>query len=453
MKNQNLYKKDDLLKDEEEPIPEKYNPPNNSPKIVQNKSRNPKNKESEIKSNARSKSKGKISILLNSARKNNKSQLCLAQTTLNNIDIDKFENFDRQNQFYKWQKTYLNLHPDINNTFIERMEFDVVKRHIKEKEINRLIDENTFRIEEEKRAQTFNRLYNDANRRNEAMDNLEKMKNVLCSNDASIEKPIKKYSDEQWKKIYNERFKTYINKIKEKNDIKIKKKLELEIKKENDEINLCKVQKANKKHIKEKSNKMYNEAIKRKMKNKEKSMRVNNNDKNISEIYEVNYSNKKYKNKIKESEYDFNGEKNEINNLNNKSIDISNYLIEKNPSNVHSIKESKNMGKITFSFGLENDQENNDSDNINLIDKMQINNNNINDIDKGKEIIYNFFGERNKEHHYKNEFDNLNTQKELFNDFNNNKIDTNITDDINNNLYIKEVSYIIEQFFLRKNDG
>ena len=433
MKNHNIYKKDDLFKDEEEPIPEKYTPPINSPKKPKIKSRN-EIKEIQIKSNTKSRSVNKINKLSNTTKYNNTSQLSRSQTTLNNINTYKFENFNRQNQFYEFQKTYLNLHPDINYTFIERMEFDVVKRHIKEKEINRLIDENTFRIEEEKRAQTFNRLYNDANRRNEAMDNLEKMKNELCSNDASIEKPIKKYSDEQWKKIYNERFKTYMEKIKEKNDIKIKKKLELEIKKENDEINLCRVQKASKKHIKEKSNKMYNEAIKRKMKNKEKSMRLNN-DKNISEIDEVNYSNKKYKKKIKESVYDFNGEKNEINNLNNKSIDITNYFIEKNPSNVQSIKESKNMGKITLSFGLENEQENND---------------NNNDIDKDKEIIYNFFGERNKEKNYKNEFDNLNNQKELYNDFNNNKIDTNISDDINNNLYIKEVSYIIDQFFLRK---
>ena len=49
MKNQNLYKKDDLFKDEEEPIPEKYTPPIKSPKLFQKKSRNSKNK-SNIKS-------------------------------------------------------------------------------------------------------------------------------------------------------------------------------------------------------------------------------------------------------------------------------------------------------------------------------------------------------------------------------------------------------------------
>ena len=131
-----------------------------------------------------------------------------AKTSINNQDLNKYENFNIQNQYYKWQKAYLNLHPDINNPFIERMEFDSYKRKIKEKEINKLIGENTLKIEEEKRAQTFTRLFNDANRRNEAMDNLEKMKNILNNNNAINEEALKKYSDEQWKKIYDERFKT-----------------------------------------------------------------------------------------------------------------------------------------------------------------------------------------------------------------------------------------------------
>ena len=273
MKNQNLYKKDDLFKDEEEPIPEKYTPPINSPKKPKIKSRN-QIKEIQIKSNTKSKSLNKFNKILNTTKNNNISQLSRSQTTLNNINTYKFENFNRQNQYYKFQKTYLNLHPDINRTFIERMEFDVVKRHIKEKEINKLIDDNTIKIEEEKRAQTFHRLYKDANRRNEALDNLEKTKSVLDNNNDLSEKPLKKYSDEQWKKIYEERFKNYMEKIKEKNEIKIKKKLELKIKKENDEINLCKVHKANKKHIKEKANKMYTEALKREMKHKEKKNEI-----------------------------------------------------------------------------------------------------------------------------------------------------------------------------------
>ena len=277
------------------------------------------------------------------------------------------------------------------------MEFDSYKRKIKEKEINKLIGENTLKIEEEKRAQTFTRLFNDANRRNEAMDNLEKMKNILNNNNAINEEALKKYSDEQWKKIYDERFKTYMEKIKEKNDVKAKNNLELKLKKENDEINLCKVKKASKKHIEEHSNKMYTEALKRKMKNKEKLMRLKN-DKNIFDTNDgIDYSNTKYKKKIKESPYNFNDDENENNFVNNKSIDLSNYIIEKNSSHVQSIQESKNIGKIMDNFELENNQESNENSNINLIGNMIIKNNNINEIGKEKKIQYNFFEEQYKE--------------------------------------------------------
>jgi len=308
MKNQVLYKKDDLFIDEEEPIPEKYTPPINSPKLFPKKSRNPKNK-----LNVKSKSINSSNKQINSTKTNNISYISQAKTSINNKDLYKYENFDIQNQYYKWQKTYLNLHPDINNPFIERMEFDSYKRNIKEKEINKLIGENTLRIEEEKRAQTFTRLFNDANRRNEAMDNLEKMKNILNNNNSIAEEPLKKYSDEQWKKIYDERFKTYMEKIKEKNDVKVKNNLELKLKKEKDEINLCKVKTASKKHIKEHSNKMYIEALKRKVKNKEKLMRLKNEQNNYDANDEIDYSNKKYKKKIKESPYNFNDDENENN--------------------------------------------------------------------------------------------------------------------------------------------
>ena len=45
------------------------------------------------------------------------------------------------------------------------MEFDVYKRQIKEKEIDKLIEENKIKIEEKERNKTFNRLIEDANRR------------------------------------------------------------------------------------------------------------------------------------------------------------------------------------------------------------------------------------------------------------------------------------------------
>ena len=233
------YKKDDLFIEEEEPIPETFSPPKKS--FKQN------NIHFQAKSNKKPNRRNKINRLINPIN-TNITRISRAKTTLNNIDTSIYENFNIQKQRYNWQKTYLYLHPDINESFMKRMEFDVYKRHIKEKEIDKLIEENKIKIEEEKRQKTFNRLIKDANRRIEAMDNMEKMKNKLNNNDI-IEEPMKKYTDEEWKKIYEERFKTYMEKIKEKKENEIKQVLEKKIKKEKEEINLCKTKKASKRHI------------------------------------------------------------------------------------------------------------------------------------------------------------------------------------------------------------
>ena len=74
MKNQVLYKKDDLFIDEEEPIPEKYTPPINSPKLFPKKSRNPKNK-----LNVKSKSINSSNKQINSTKTNNISYISQAK--------------------------------------------------------------------------------------------------------------------------------------------------------------------------------------------------------------------------------------------------------------------------------------------------------------------------------------------------------------------------------------
>ena len=59
----------------------------------------------------------------------------------------------------------------------------------------------------DERISAFNRLISDANRRLEAQENLENMKNKLSEDLINNEK--KKYSDEIWNEIYKKRFKTY----------------------------------------------------------------------------------------------------------------------------------------------------------------------------------------------------------------------------------------------------
>ena len=213
MNDKTSYKKEGLfIEEEEEPIPEKYSPNKKISKITLKQSSSQNNIHILAKSNKKSTQKSRISKLMNPTNINI-SHISRAKTTLNNLDSSKYENFNIQNQRYNFQKTYLYLHPDINHSFMKRMEFDVYKRQIKEKELDKLIEENKIKIEEERRIKTFNHLIEDANRRIEAMDNLEKMKKILNNNDIT-EQPLKKYTDEQWKKIYDERFKAYLEKVK-----------------------------------------------------------------------------------------------------------------------------------------------------------------------------------------------------------------------------------------------
>ena len=447
MNNQNQIsvKKEIISNEEEEPIPEKYSP---QKKLSKSSSSHPlyqNIKEIHTKSNIKSRTRSKITNLLNPTNSNNNiSHLSRAKTTINNIDSNKYEKFNIQNQRYNFQKTYSYLHPDINHSFIKRMEFDVYKRHIKEKEINKLIEINTLKIEEEERNKAFNRLINDAIRRNEAINNLEKVKNILNNNNNIIEEPPKKYSDEQWKKIYEERFKNYLEKIKEKKENKIKSKLESEIKKENEEISLCKVKKASRKHIEKESNKMYKEAMKRTMKKKEKLMRLKNNKyifENEDEL-ELENNKKRYTKKIKESSYNFKDD----DFSHDRSIDTSNYIIGKISSFVPSIQDNKNIEKIIDNSGLENHK-----NLMNNNDKIKSNNYHKNENEK--KIKHNFFEEEQKNQNIKNELNLLNNKDDLYNNFCYDKIcDISNSEDLNKNVYINEVSYIIDQFFLRNKD-
>jgi len=85
---------------------------------------------------------------------------------------------------------------------MRRMLFDIFKRQTKDERINKLIEKNKVKITEEERIKTFNRLIEDANRRIEAQDQLEDLKNQLLKNNNTNSK---KYKDEEWEEIYEDR--------------------------------------------------------------------------------------------------------------------------------------------------------------------------------------------------------------------------------------------------------
>ena len=136
------------------------------------------------------------------------SRVSKAKTTIPNYNSSKFDNYNIQQMRYNKSKEYSNIPIDMNTDFLNRMQNDIYKRQKKEDIVNRLIEENKIKIDEDERIKTFNRLIIDANRRLEAQENLENMKNKL-EEDITLG-PQKKYSDEEWKEIYNIRFKNYV---------------------------------------------------------------------------------------------------------------------------------------------------------------------------------------------------------------------------------------------------
>ena len=181
----------------------------------------------------------------------------ISKPTINNVSINKtcsinnntsfYENFDIEQLTYSIMKNYSQLKISKDENFMERMKFDIYKRQIKEERVNKLVEQNKIKIEEEERIKAFNRLIEDANRRIEAQENLELMKNKL--EEDLTKPPEKKYTQEEWENIYKERFIAFLEEVNRKNQERIKEKREMERKEEQEEIELCKVKKASQKEI------------------------------------------------------------------------------------------------------------------------------------------------------------------------------------------------------------
>ena len=99
------------------------------------------------------------------------SRVSKAKTTLPNYDNSKYENYNIEKMRYNLVKEYSYLHIDKNENFLNRMQFDIYKRQIKEDRINKLVEQNKVKMDEDERIKAFNRLIIDANRRLEAQEN------------------------------------------------------------------------------------------------------------------------------------------------------------------------------------------------------------------------------------------------------------------------------------------
>lgn len=281
---------------------------------------------------------------INNKNKNNNSitlsRVSKAKTTLSNYDNSKYENYNLEKMRYDFLKKYSYIHVDKDENFLNRMKFDIFKRQSKEEKINALVEQNKAKIDEDERVSTFNRLISDANRRIEAQDNLENMKNKLSEDIINTDK--KKYNYEVWNEIYNKRFKNYAENCNKKKEEEYKKKEILRKKEEIDEINLCKSKKKPQKLIDEASKRMYDEAKRRKIKMNEKIDRINKYNNEIEDA-------SKYTKKIKSESYTFIDEDDLNDNSNNNRLSYNDFYVGKNIVNKkEKIRKTKGMSVSEF---------------------------------------------------------------------------------------------------------
>ena len=226
------------------------------------------------------------------------------QNSLNNILTNNQNNIQDSNELtFSIMKDYSQLNINKDEQFLNRMQFDVNKRQYKNERIKKLIEQNKKKIDEVQRIKAFNRLIEDANRRIEAQENLENLKDKLNVN--LIAPPIKKYNFEEWENVYQKRFLLFQENSKKKIEKNRKEKLEKKKKMEEDEIKMCKNKKGTKKEIDKISSKLYNDALRRRYNKSEKIKKYNNY---------IDNQPSKYKKTINSSIFTFkNGDNNKIN--------------------------------------------------------------------------------------------------------------------------------------------
>ena len=371
------------------------------------------------------------------------SRVSKAKTTLPNFDNSKFENYNIEKMRYNLLKDY-NSYIQINKDekFLNRMQFDIYKRQLKEEKINTLIERNKIKMDEEERIKAFNRLIIDANRRLDAQENLENMKDKLEEDITSG--PHKKYTDQEWKEIYDKRFKNYMDNLNKKKEDNIKQEQMKKIINENEEINLCQTKKASKKKIEESVKRMYDEAKKRKIKMEEKLSRINNYN------YEEDDPSK-YVKKIKSESYSFFDDE-DSNNIYNIEDGLSHneyYLGNKNFNNRRQtqMRKTKNMAVSEFN-NKRFDKKSRSGKSCSHFNNKYIQKNSEDFLNKNKENKNNLIISKN-DYNLEEERKNLiemaskkclqQNNENINNFFNNDKINQN-----------SGVSNIIDQFFLRQ---
>ena len=424
--NNSSKKQEEILITEEEPVPEEYNESkfklksNNIKPNINPQFKDSKNFQSVSEPNTVLLSKPNINNINhfnNNNTKNNQntnnnsitlSRVSKAKTALSYYNNSKFENYNLEKMRYNFVKDYSYIHVDKTENFMKRMQFDIHKRQLKEDRINALIEQNKVKIDEDERISAFNRLISDANRRLEAQENMENMKNKLSEDLINNDK--KKYSNEVWNEIYNKRFKSYEDNVNKKKKEELKKKENKRKKQENDEINLCKSKKKPQKLIDEASKRMYDEAKRRKIKMNEKIDRINKYNDEVEDA-------SKYTKKIKSESYTFLDEEdlddninlnsNNFNSNNNNRLSYNDFYVGKKIyNNKEKIRKTKGMSVAEFNNKRFDKRPRTGKSYNGKNSNNKMNQKYFNEYLKKNEELYNLEKERNNLINFKNDKDN-----------------------------------------------
>jgi len=348
---------------------------------------------------------------------------------LDNFDKSKFEKYNTEQMRYDLVKDYSFIHAEKDDNFLNRMEFDFVKRKNKEKKLDELIEKNKnkYKLNESERKKTFNRLIDDANRRITMKQELIENEKYLTEY-KDIYDNQKKYNQEEWDKIYKKRFKDYEDIKNKKMDIQRQNEKIKKILKEEEEINMCPKKKIPLREIKLSSERLYNDAKRRDYlrNNKYKNLK---NDKSSTNL-------KYYKNNIcltnineQEGNYSFLSErKNNLNNSKKRNINVNNKLLN----------DKRKQKKFGLRFEINNNNKYKYSKNENK--------NNGNNLNFSNNIIQTYFNF--KKDKKKNNYDDILSPLPTmpceynynnFNIYNINNLNNNINSKFNNN-YNKDIN-------------
>ena len=278
--------------------------------------------------------------------KNIQKRFIPVKDNLVNYDNTKFDKYDTQRIRYELMRDYSNLRPNIQNGFLQRMQFDSLKRKNKNEMVNELVEKNKYKMNEPEIKKVFNRLNNDANRRI-----IEKKQKEILDYESDLKEELdneKRYNEKEWNKIYQKRFKDYEEYKKKRVEVEVQKKKIQKMIEEEEEINMCNVKKLPENKIKENTQRLYDEAKKRMIIKNKNSKKKNKKDKERDNIYLTTFNDEddasKYMKNHKSEMYNFNGDfenTNYLYNNNNQNYNF-NYNINNNFNGGFEIKPLNN---------------------------------------------------------------------------------------------------------------